>query len=341
LPVEQHLALDAVQPEERGQQVALPLSLQAAQSQNLAAVQVKIDVLKAMTRAEIADGKHHRLRHQLLDRRLGREDIGNLAADHELDQLVGRRSLSGHRGDVFAVLEHRDPVGDREDLLQPVRDEDHRHPPVAQHAQRGKEEFHLALVECGSGFVQNEELRLGDECLGEFDKLSLGERKLSCMRPGIDVDPKVAKNPGRFGFDTWIVDLSQPRPWHPAEEDVLRHAQVWAETQLLVNGGNADRFGLVRREPGKRGAIELDRAGIRLMHAGDQIDPGAFAGAVFAHEGVNLTRIDIEAHPVEHHIAGERLRQVGRTQDGRGVEWRHLRPGGANGGPGGHDSLDT
>ena len=258
-----------------------------------------------------------------------------------LTSSIGGRSLGRHGGDVFAVLEHRDPVGDREDLLQPVRDEHHRHTPIAQRAQRGEEELDLALVQGGGGFVQNEELRLGDECLGELDQLSLGERKLSCMGAGIDIDPEIGEDAGRFGFDARIVDLAQPGGRHTAKEDVFRHGQVRAETQLLVDRGDADRFGLVRGESLVGDAVEGDRARIGLMHPGDQIDPGALAGAVLAHQGMNLAGIDIEADPVEHHIAGERLGQVARAENGGRVRRRHSRSGGTLDGPGGHGYLDT
>ena len=304
-------------------------------------MQIEIDMLEPVPRAEIADRKHHRLRHELIDGRFGWKDVGDLATNHVLDQLIGGRSLGRHGGDVFAVLEHRDPVGNGKNLFQPVRDENNRHAPIAQRAQRGEEELDLVFIQGGGGFVKNEELRLGDECLGELDKLSLGERKLSCMGAGIDLDLEIVEDAGRFGLDERIVDLAKTGSRHPAQEDIFRHGQVWAEAQLLVNRGNADRFGLVGCQSLIWNAVEGDRARIRLMHPGNQIDPGALAGAVFAHEGVDLTRINIEAHPVEHHIASERLGQVARAQNGRGVERRHWRSGGASGGPGGHDVLDT
>ena len=46
------------------------------------------------------------------------------------------------------------------------------------------------------------------------------------------------------------------------------------------------------------------------MHPGDQIDPGASSRAVLPHQRVNLAGVDIEADLFQHHIAGERLRQI-------------------------------
>ncbi len=339
LAIEQDLALDPMQPEKRGQQLALPLALQPAEAQDLAPMQIEIDVLEAVPGAEIANREHHRSGYQFLDRWLRWEDIGDLAPDHELDQLVGRGARSGHRGDVLAVLEHRDPVGDREDLFQPVGNEDHGHTPVAQLAQRGEEELNLALVEGGGGFVQNEELRLGDDRLGELDKLPLGERKLSCLGLWIDLDSEIVEDSGCLCFDARVIDLPEPCGRHAPKEDVLRHGQVRAETQFLVDGADADRFGLVRRQALIRDAVERDRAGIGLMHSRHQVDPGALAGAVLTHQRVNFARVDIEAHPIEHDIARERLGQVGGAQNGRGIERRHWCPRGTFGGLGSHESL--
>ena len=59
--------------------------------------------------------------------RTRREDVLDGATGHQLDQLGGRgvgdREPGGHRA---AVLEHRDPVADLADLLQPVGDVDDR-----------------------------------------------------------------------------------------------------------------------------------------------------------------------------------------------------------------------
>ena len=48
-------------------------------------------------------------------------------------------------------------------------------------------------------------------------------------------------------------------------------------------------FGCSRRQVLDDCAIERDRAGVGLEHAGDEIDPGALAGAVLADEAVDLS----------------------------------------------------
>lgn len=188
-----------------------------------------------------------------------------------------------------------------------MRNEDNGDPSVTQGSQRCEEKLHLRLVQGGGGFVQNEELRLGDQRLGEFDELLLGERKLSSQCPGIDGDPEIGEDAGGFGFDALVIDLKEPPGWQPPEKDVLGHGQVRTETELLVDGRDTDRFGLVGRQPIEDGSIEFDGAGVGLVDPGDQIDPGAFAGAVLTHERMDFTGQHLESHAIEHHIAGERL----------------------------------
>ena len=131
LIAEQDLSLNRMDAEEGGEELPLPLALQAAQAEDLAAMEIEADIMKALAGAEIADREDDRRRKHLSDWRLRREDILHLPADHELHQIVRRRARRGHGGDVLAVLEDRDAVGDREDLFQTVGDEDDRRAVVA------------------------------------------------------------------------------------------------------------------------------------------------------------------------------------------------------------------
>ncbi len=55
------------------------------------------------------------------------------------------------------------------------------------------------------------------------------------------------------------------------------------------------RSRLCRGEPMlHRRAVDLDLAGIRLLHAGEHADQGRFAGAVFAQQDVDLAGMEIE-----------------------------------------------
>ena len=138
LAVEMNLALDRMEPEERGQQFALALPLQPTQAENLALVQLERDVPELLAGAEVPHGEHDRGREQIGQRRFRRKDVPHLAPDHMLHE-VSRRRPGGRNGDhVRAVFEDGDAVGDGEDFLQPVGDEDDADPLLPQAAKRGE-----------------------------------------------------------------------------------------------------------------------------------------------------------------------------------------------------------
>ena len=90
-------------------------------------------------------------------RRVG-EDVLDLAAGHQPDQLGGRCVRGGQvGGDGAAVLEDGDPVADLADLLEPVRDVDDGDALGGQVADDPEEVLHLLLVEGGGGLVHDDQ----------------------------------------------------------------------------------------------------------------------------------------------------------------------------------------
>ena len=112
---EQDLSLNRMETEEGGEELPLTLALQTAQAEDFAPMQIEADVMKALAGAQVADREDDRRRKHLSGERLRREDLLHLPPHHELHQVGRRRARRGHGGDVLAVLEHRDAVGDGED----------------------------------------------------------------------------------------------------------------------------------------------------------------------------------------------------------------------------------
>jgi hypothetical protein len=55
---------------------------------------------------------------------------------------------------------------------------------------------------------------------------------------------------------------------------------------------------------GEREAVHHDPAGGRLVHAGEQLDQGAFAGAVLPDQRDRRARLEVQVDPVEHRRGG-------------------------------------
>ena len=86
------------------------------------------------------------------------------------------RELAGRpRRDVTAVAEHRDDVGERADLLEPVADEDDCDAALAQPAHGREQVLDLVRRERGGRLVHDQQPRAGGERLGDLEQLPVGD----------------------------------------------------------------------------------------------------------------------------------------------------------------------
>ena len=95
----------------------------------------------------------------------------DVSADHQLGQVgfVGR--AWDPLADDPAAPDHRDPIGDLEDLVELVADEDDRVPVGRQTAQDREDLLGLLWGEDGGRLVEDEDARLAVERLEDLDPL--------------------------------------------------------------------------------------------------------------------------------------------------------------------------
>jgi hypothetical protein len=105
----------------------------------------------------------------------------------------------------------------------------------------------------------------------------------------------------------------------PAERDVLGDGERWHEVDLLVNRADAGGFGVGGGLGPKRVAGERDLAGVGLIDAGQDLDEGGLARAVFTEQRMDLSRPDGEIHAVEGDHTGEALADAAEGEKGREV----------------------
>ena len=98
----------------------------------------------------------------------------------------------------------------------------------------------------------------------------------------------------------------QPR----TQEDVLDHVEIGQQRKLLVDGPDARSEGSGRRVEPDRLPIKQDRAGVRLFRAAQQAHQGRLAGAVLAHDRVDLATGRCKRHTAHCPDAAERLHDV-------------------------------
>src|SRR5689334_22937123 len=99
------------------------------------------------------------------------------ATEHRPDQFQAREIGSGIFADEGAIAKDSDAIGDRINLIEEMRDEKKGHSLLAKAAHDFEEKLNFALVETGSGFVENENFGVDVQCAGDGDELLFGERK--------------------------------------------------------------------------------------------------------------------------------------------------------------------
>ena len=275
---------------------------EAVQSEDFAVVKGEADVLVAARRREPPRFEHDARR---IDLPLG--DLGDPlgAADHQRDQRLARhfRHRRASR-DILAVAQNRDAVGDGEDFLQLVADEDDRDAVVAQLSEQLEEGGRLVLGDRRGRFVEQQDLGLAGQRLGDLDDLHLRDRQAAHFGARVDAGVEQIEIAARLPLDGAIVDEAVPGR-QALEQDVFPDAEARDEISLLMNRRDALAQRIARRAEWNRPAVQENAAGIGADEAGDDLDQRRFAGAVFAHQGMDFARLQVERNAVERLDAGK------------------------------------
>ncbi len=137
-------------------QLAAPRAHETADAQHLAGVDLDVDPRQPppMQAAPDDDGLVqlvHGLRRALV--------LGQILADHHLDQIPGGETGDGPLPDEAPVTQDGDSVGDLQDLLEAVGDEDHRRARVPGATDGAEEAVDLVVGQRGGRLVQHEDAR--------------------------------------------------------------------------------------------------------------------------------------------------------------------------------------
>ncbi len=228
-------------------------------------------------------------------------------ADHELGDLLGGRLLRLDGPNLGPAAHDGHAVREGHDLAELVRDEDDRLPLVAEPPEDADELVDLAGRQDGGGLVEDENARPAVEDLQDLDALLLADREVFYARVGVDRDAE------RLGE---LLDLA-PRRSHVedrpvtrlrAEDEVLGDGEDGDEHEVLVHHAHAalDRLGGVAAP--ERLPLDEDLALVRRVEAGQDLHQSRLAGAVLAHERVDLARARREVDAVVREDAREALR---------------------------------
>jgi hypothetical protein len=203
------------------------------------------------------------------------------------------------------------------DLVQLVADHDRGDALGLEADDEVEEVLRLLLVERRSGLVEDEELHVFVECLGDLDELLLADAQRLDLLVGVfgQADPSEEVLRGALRFDP--VDDAAPAGL-VAEEDVLGDRELGDQRQLLVDDHDAGGLGLL--DTGELGdlGLEDDLAGVRAVRVDTREDfhESRLARTVLAADRVDLAGLHGQGHVGEGLHTGEFLGDRAHLEDG-------------------------
>lgn len=286
----------------------LAVALDTRDAEDLALVDgegdpVQDDALDALQvglrQVQTVDGQHR----DVGDRGLAGLGGRQLAADHQLRELLGGRGRRVGGTDRGAPADDGDLVGDGEHLAQLVGDEDDRQALGLELAQVVEERVDLLRDEDRGRLVEDQRTGAAEEDLQDLDALTVGDTEV--------LHQDVRAHPEAVG----VRDLLDLRPGPAAdavqllaaEDDVLEDGEVVGEHEVLVHHADAAGDGVARVVEGDPLAVDGDGALVRLLHAVEDLHQRRLAGAVLAHEGVHRATANRDVDVVVGHDAWESL----------------------------------
>ena len=219
----------------------------------------------------------------------------DVAADHQPGDLLFCHIAGVVHAHRAAAAHDGQSVGDLHDLVEFVGDEDDRVALLLQIPQLLEQLDRLLCGQNGRRLVEDEDLRAADQRLEDLDLLLHADRDVHDLGLRLDVQVVFFRVFLRDGDGLRVVNEKTLARRH-AEHHVFRHGQAWHEHEVLVH--HADPVGDGDGRGGERQlfAVHPDLAARRLLQTKEHLHERRFAGAVFAHQRVDLASAEEEVH---------------------------------------------
>ena len=311
---EELAAAGAPRSREDVEQLVLPLALERHDSEHLARVELERHVLQLRPGSEGTDREAGvRRGRPMAGRPPGdRRHLAGDLSEHEPDDpfLGPRRHVDD--ADGLTLAEHRRPVADGRDLDEAVRDEDDR--PIA--APVAADDLQDALGEVrGQGrshLVEHQHVGLDRQRAGEVDDPERGQRQSPRHARQVEVLDAELREP--------VAERLQRRG---GEAQVGPDVEVRDERRLLVDGDQPAPACLGRGVDRPLTPANGDPAGVGMDRARQDLDEGALAGAVRAHERMDLAGAHRERGRLQRNDGAVGLRDAGGLEQEAGRDGGH------------------
>src|ERR1044071_3663160 len=141
-------------------------------------------------------------------RGLAGEQICNFASDHLLDRFDLGCSPCLERADRRAVSQHGDPIADRKDFIEFVRDVDAGDASITKIPQDIQQDQDFVLGKSSRWLIQNENPGILRKRLYDLDELLLADSELRHGKAWIDIDLELLQKQPRFAMDFGPINQS-------------------------------------------------------------------------------------------------------------------------------------
>src|SRR5215217_42795 len=225
------------------------------------------------------------------------EELAQGPAHHEADQLLGVQFGGGRGGDVPAVAQHGDAVGYLEDLLQPMRDVDDAHVAGGEVLDDAEELPRLPVGQRRGRLVHHHRPGVAHQGPGDGHDLPVGRREPLDRGRHVELDAQSVQPPSRLVLHGAPVEATPAGAGLlAAHEQVLGDRELGEQVELLGDHGDAGSLGVARRGESSGLAVHLQAALVGLVEPVHDLHERTLAGPVLAHQGVNLSRTQVEVH---------------------------------------------
>src|ERR1700730_10921089 len=235
---------------------------------------------------------------------------------HQLNERRAVQAVRGSGCDQFAVAQNGDPVTNRVDLGQPVRDVENRPSLAFDSKQRRENALDLDVGQRCRRLVEDEHTRVTSKEACDLDELALGhaQRRHRCVEPDM-IGPEQRQCLG--GAFAQFRPLVQKRNFQGAEPDIVLDRKVGTQAQFLRDDGDAEFLSVTGRGDIRRRAADQYSSPVRPIYAGQNLDQRTLTGAVLSTDAADFAWPDVERYIVERGNRTEALRDVTNSNEGR------------------------
>src|SRR5471032_2160621 len=275
-------------------QLALAVAGHDGNRDDLAGAQREADIgqqldLLLVLQLQVLDVQHRRAR--IVGR--ARQVVFNWPADHHIGQFFFGGAGRRHGADHAAAAHHGDGVGDVEDLLQLVRDQDDGLALFLEQAQDLEQRLGLLRGQHGGRLVQDQDVGAAVDLLENLHALLRAHRQVVDGGQRIDVEAVAGADLAQLRLDGGALGLELEAAF-AAQHHVIEHGHVLDQHEVLVHHADAQRDRFLAVADVARLAIEQDLPAVGSVVSVQDAHQGRFAGAVLAHQAMDRTLGDGE-----------------------------------------------